>query len=338
MTIGWSELGLSSRQYVAVAMLVALVVIAIPASFLCWAHSQGRLVAPALSGNVCFDEKVRFLRNRPSKECDVLVIGSSMALNNIDSEAMLKHLRPGTRLLNAGAWNMKIGQTRALLECLLQVYRPRSILFLCGPMDFYLTEFPSDFFDAAEVTNFIKGSSYWVPVFLRHFDLKYYVKWSFSILQDRSSRNGYFSVMFDRWGSIPLTISFPNVSWPRWSLKVELEKVDSTQYDELARIADLVRNRGINLICIQPPMRRDSVPVDATAAVDEHWRHLERILASRGFHLWNLSAMGLSDDYFCDYSHLNARGAPIFSEILGRETDSEWRKHSVASTQSSPIP
>ena len=48
--------------------------------------------------------------------------------------------------------------------------------------------------------------------------------------------------------------------------------------------------------------------------------------------------MGLGDDYFCDYSHLNARGAPIFSEILGRETDSEWRKHSVASTESSPIP
>jgi len=336
MTIGWPKKDLSPLRYVAVAALVAFVVVGTPASFLCWAYSQGRLVAPALSGNVCFDEKVRFLRNNPSKECDVLVIGSSMALNNIDSEAMLKQLPEGTRLLNAGAWNMKIGQTRALLECLLRVYHPRSIIFLCGPMDFYLTEFPSDFFDAEEVTNFINGSSYWVPVLLRHFDLQYYVQRSFSIVQDRSSRNEYLSLMFDRWGSIPLKISFPNINWRRWNLKVELEKVDPTQYDEMARVADLVRNGGMNLICIQSPMRRGSVPVDATAAMDEHWRHIERILGSRGFHLRNHSAIGLSDEYFADYSHLNDQGAPIFSEIVGRELDSQWSKASVAITQTLP--
>jgi hypothetical protein len=283
---------------------------------------------------VCFDEKIRFLRNSPTKNCDLLVIGSSMALNNIDSEALLKHL-PGTQVLNSGAWNMKIGQTRAALECLLRVYRPRTVLFLCGPMDFYLTEFPSQFFDAGEVTQFVSGRSWSVPVLLRHFDLQYYVKWSFKIAQSRSSRNEYLSVMFDPSGSLPLEISYPNINWRRWNLKVSPEEVDPTQYDELARIADLVRDRGMNLICIQPPMRRGSVLVESIAAVDDHWSRIEKILARRGFRFWNLNDIGLSDDYFADYSHLNYKGAPIFSEIVGRRLNVELQQTSVRLTQRS---
>ena len=294
-------------------------------------------MAPAISGNVCFDEKVRFLRNSPTKQCDVLVIGSSMALNNIDSEAMLKHLPPGTRLLNAGAYNMKISQTRALLDCLLAVYRPRNVIFVCGLMDFNKTPGPTQFFDASEVIRFINGRSASIPILLRHFDLQYYVKWSSRILQIRSSRRDYFSVMFDAWGSIPLEIFFPKVDERRWNLKVDPEQLDPAEYEELGSIADSVRSRGLTLICIQPPMKRGSVPLAVSAAVDEHWSRMERILGIRGFHLWNHSAMGLSDDYFCDYSHLNNKGAPIFSEIVGRETDSQWSKHSVATTQTSPI-
>jgi hypothetical protein len=337
MTIGWSKSGLNPRRYLALAAFTGLAVLAIPASFFCWANTQGRLVAPALSGNVCFDEKLRFLRNRPSKECDVLVIGSSMALNNLDSEAMLKHLPQGTQVLNAGAWNMKIGQTRALLESLLRIYRPRIVIFVCGPMDFYLTPFPAQFFDPSEVVQFINGRSWWLPVLMHHFDLQYYVNWSFKIRRSRSSRDEYLSVMFDRWGSIPLEISYPKINWRRWNLKVEPEQMDPTQYDELARVADLARNRGLNLICVQPPMRQGSVPASATSVIDEHWRKMEKILAGRGFHLWNFSEIGLSDDYFCDYSHLNNKGAPIFSEMVGRKIASKERERSVASSKISPI-
>jgi hypothetical protein len=336
MTLGWSKSDLSPRRYLALAALAALILIGLPASFLCWAYSQGRLVAPALTGNLCFDEKALFLHNRPDKQCDVLVIGSSMALNNVESQSLLKHLPAGTRLLNAGAWNMKIGQTRALLECLLGVYRPRIVILVCGPMDFYGTPWQSQFFDASEVKQFINGSSYWIPVLLRHFDLRYYVKWSFSILESRTSRKDYFSVMFDAWGGIPLEISFPQVNERRWNLKVDPEELDPSQYEELARLADVVRSKGLNLICIQPPMRRGSVPVGDTAAVDEHWRRMETILSSRGFRLWNLHAIGLSDEYFADYSHLNEKGVVPFSEIVGRELESQWSKRSVASIQPSP--
>jgi hypothetical protein len=335
MTLGWSKSDLSPRRYVALAALAALLVVGAPALFFFWAYSQGRLVAPALSGNVCLDEKVRFLRNSPTKQCDVLVIGSSMALNNIDSEAMLKHLPLGTRLLNAGAYNMKISQTRALLECLLAVYRPRSVILVCGLMDFNKTG-PTPVLDSPELIQFINGSSSWVLVLLRHFDLQYYVKWSFRILQSRSSRKDYFSVMFDAWGSIPLEISFPKVDERRWNLKVDPEQLDPAEYEEFARVADVVRNKGLSLICIQPPMRQGAVPVGATAAVDQHWRRMERVLGSRGFHLWNFNAIGLGDEYFADYSHLNERGVVPFSEMLGRELDSQWSKHSVASTQPSP--
>jgi hypothetical protein len=336
MTGGWPQTDLGPRRYIAVAALAALAILGVPASFFFWAYSQGRLVAPALSGNVCLDEKVRFLRDSPTKQCDVLVIGSSMALNNIDSEALLKHLPAGTRFLNAGAYNMKISQTRALLDCLLAVYRPRSVIFVCGLMDFNRTPGPTQFFDTNEVIHFINGSSAWVPTLLRHFDLQYYIDWSFRIPQIRSTRKDYFSVMFDACGSIPLEISFPKVDERRWNLKVDPQQLDPAEYEELARVADVVRSKGLNLICIQPPMRRGSVPVGSATAVDEHWRRMERTLASRGFHLWNLNAIGLSDEYFADYSHLNERGVVPFSEMVGRELDSQWARHGFAATQTSP--
>jgi hypothetical protein len=336
MTAGWSKSALSPCRYLALAALAALVVVGVPASFLYWAYSQGRLVAPAITGNVCFDEKVRFLRNSASKQCDVLVVGSSMALANVESQTMLKHLPPATRLLNAGAWNMKVGHIRAMLECLLGVYRPDRIILVCGMMDFYRDPRPSQFFDAGEVTEFINGSSYWAAV-LRHFDLQYYVRWSFSILQHRSTRKDYDSVMFDPWGAVPLDISFPEINPRRWNQKMDPAQVDPRQYEELGRLADLVRSRGLRLICVQPPLRQGSIPVGAAAGVDQHWRRMEEILRSRGFHLFNLQKeMTLSDEYFADYSHLNEKGAVIFSDVVGREANSQWLQH-VASTPTSPI-
>jgi hypothetical protein len=336
MTAAWSKSDISPCRYLALAFLTALIVTGVPASFLYWAHYKGRLVAPALTGSVSFDEKVRFLRNTPSKQCDVLVIGSSMALSNIESQTILKHLPPGTRLLNAGAWSMKIGHIRAMLECLLGLYRPRAVIFVCGLMDFYRDPRPSQFFDASEVTQFINGSPYWVSV-LRHWDLQYYWEQSFSILQDRSTRKRYYSVMFDAWGGVPLEISFPEINQYRWNRKVDLTQVDPRQYEELGRLADVIRSRRLHLICVQTPLRQSAIPVGAAAGVDEHWRHMEQILHSRGFHLWNLQKeMSLSDEYFADYSHLNEKGAVIISEAVGREAASQRFPDGTASTQASP--
>jgi hypothetical protein len=333
MTLGWSKSDLKPRHYLLLAAITALIVIGAPGCFLFWAHSHGRLVAPALTGNVSFDEKVRFLRNNPTKQCDVLVIGSSMALFNLESETILKHLPPGAHLLNAGSWNMKIGNTRAMLECLLRLYQPRTVILACGPMDFYKEDGPSQFFDSNEVVDFIKGSPYWLAV-LRHFDLQYYVRWSFKILQDRTTREDYYSMMFDPWGGIPYEIYFPKVDQRRWNQKMDPAQIDSRQYDELSRIADIVRDRGMQLICVQPPLKQGSIPAEAVAGLEEHWERIGEILNRRGFELLNLQKqMTLSDEYFADYSHLNHKGAVIFSDIVGRETAAQRPSTGVASNK-----
>jgi hypothetical protein len=202
-------------------------------------------------------------------------------------------------------------------------------------MDFYSTPFPAQFFDSSEVVHFINGS-FWIPVFLRHFDLEYYIDWSSKLVQSRISRTDYLSLLFDPWGSIPLEISFPKVDWRRWNLKVDPKEMDPSQYDELGLIADSVQTGGMELVCIQPPMKHGSVPPEATAAVDEHWRHMETILARHGFHLWNLSNIGLSDEYFADYSHLNCKGAPIFSEKVSRDLNVRSGEADVRLTQRWP--
>ena len=91
---------------------------------------------------------------------------------------------------------------------------------------------PVSFFDANEVAQFINGNPpYWVSV-LRHFDLQYYVRWSLKILQDRSTRKDYYSVMFDPWGGIPYDIYFPKVDQRRWNQKMDPAQIDPRQYED----------------------------------------------------------------------------------------------------------
>ena len=64
---------------------------------------------------------------------------------------------------------------------------------------------------------------------------------------------------------------------------------------------------------------------------------MEQILQSREFHLLNLGKeMTLGDKYFADYSHLNEKGAVVFSEVVGREAASQGLEHGVTSAQTSP--
>jgi hypothetical protein len=76
----------------------------------------------------------------------------------------------------------------------------------------------------------------------------------------------------------------------------------------------------MRLVCVQPPVRAAAIDGDrGVAAAERHWRRVDEILAPTGTRLLNLQRdMPLTDDYFADYSHVNARGAALCGDVVGR--------------------
>ena len=321
-----SQHELSPGQYVMRAVAACSIFLALVGLGLVYADKQGRLAPPPLTGNMCLDEKARLVRTLADEGCDVLVAGSSMALNNIASEPLIEKLPPGTRLLNIGAWGMKIRETREWIEHVRAVTKPAYVVLVVGPMDFYSGYANSRNTFQDDVDGFLRGEPYALYV-ARHFDIVYYLSSYFSIDHARRSRDHYQSLAFDAWGGLPLNVQYPSVDPVRWNQKVVPHLFNAEHYDELRRLASTLRKDGVKLYCVQPPLRKGSIVPASRAAVEAHWERIAKILADEGQQFLNLhNELQLDDSLYADYSHLNGRGAAIFTAAFAHKVRFEHPK------------
>jgi hypothetical protein len=304
---------LSPSRYLLWSVAASIGCLAVIAAGLVYADAQGRLAPLPFSGNLCLDEKVKLVRSVARNGCGLLIAGSSMALNNFASEPVLQQHPEGARLLNIGAWGMKIKETREWISYVLKVTKPSEVILVVGPMDFYGA---SHINLKNEVIGFLEGHSY--PTYmLRNFDLLYYATSYFSIPRARRKRDHYQSLAFDRWGGLPLDVQYPNVDPVRWNAKIRPDQFDDVQYRELERLAADLQRAGIVLYCVQAPLRSGSIPPEDEAAAQQHWSKVAAAVSRHGQHFINMHEhLHLDDTAYADYSHLNAKGARLFTEAF----------------------
>jgi hypothetical protein len=312
-----------SWRYLVVMGAALLAPVLFSAACLVYLDKRGRLVAPAFTGNEAFDEKIRFVRERGTAACDVLAIGSSMAQNSIASEPLIARLPPGTSYLNAGFLGAKMTDTQRVLDFYLARAHPRVVVLVCGAMDFVGDVSETAPFDAGDVDHYLRGGSRWWAT-CKSGDPLYYLNASRLIARRRASRADYWSVKFDRGGAVPLEMHYPAVDDRRWNTMWRTE-VSEKQYAALAAIVAMLAQRHIQLVCVQPPVRAAALDeAQLVAAAQRHWQRVDELLARGGAggattRLLNLEReMPLSDPYFADYSHVNADGARLCGEALGR--------------------
>jgi hypothetical protein len=306
---------LHPTHYLLVTALVMLAALGVIGAWTLNAAARGRLAPVPLSGNISFDEKMEWLWKRGDRRWDVLAIGSSMTLNNLDCGEVAARLPAGVALANASSWSLKIGETRTLLDYLATVRRPRAVLLVSGPMDFYGGEKPYAI-TAADLDFYRATRSYSVLV-ARYFDPLWYYDRADQIAGQRASRAWYSSLDYDQWGGVPLEVRWPKVAPERWNERPRPERIDPRQYDELDRLATRLAEEHVALICAQPPIRDDAFDACDRAGLRAHWRRVAGILAAHGFRFINLHGqLALGRDCFADYSHLNAEGAKRFTQAL----------------------
>lgn len=315
-----------ARLYLWRMLLLFIVGVSAAGASLIVLSRSGQLAAPLVSDSFSFNEKLAFLKRNPVKHATILCVGSSLAVNNLDSSVFVQKLGVGSSYINAAAFGMKIGHTSHLLIDYLPRYRPGFVILPMGLVDFVSDKRKSDYFDLKEIGKYLDGRPDWLEVCLRP-DLRYFFGHARDLTRTRSDRSAYTSLCFDNWGGVPLEVSGTRIDPERWKGSIGPKSINPAQYDELRGMCLRVAEAGAVLICVRTPQRADSIGPEIKDGVEAHWRRVGEIAESSGMTYVDLhSSLPLDDDEYADYSHLNSKGAKRVSEALGGIVETMMRE------------
>lgn len=270
---------------------------------------------PAFTGSISFDEKAVWLAEHLDRSCEILAIGSSMTVNNLDTSAL-----GGDKMLNAASWGMKMDHIDGFLEVLLEHVTPKTVVVVTAPIDFQRDHRDRELFQRAVLERFLVDGNlsraHW-----RLMSMNYLLGSFLEVRSGREGRSQYFSLDFDEGGCVPLDLDSEGFErWPeRWSMPVaEESSMDEKHYVALSVMAERCRARGIAFLLVQAPIREAVLTAeDADFLEKRHWPRLAQICEEQGGRFANFHGrLALSDDEFADSTHLNRAGALKLSEAI----------------------
>ncbi len=277
-------------------------------------YTTGDLIAPPLTGSISFDEKLMyFASSKQITELDISAVGSSMTLNNWASEPVTAAF--DKNYLNYASWGQSFKQTDVLIRFIVSLHKPKVIIMVASPIDFYKNDKKTQFFDHNEVKEYLLNKDV-LSAYFKHFDPIYFFNNSIDIKQNRQNNNWYESVMFDFNGGVLLDIEPQKIDKTRWSTTIDMDEVDPSYYTQLKELMTYLSSKNTTLIMIQPPIRCAAIKNQLTS-LDMHWKKLSELTDNKNFYFINgHEAMHLDDHFFVDYTHLNKDGAMFFTQKM----------------------
>jgi hypothetical protein len=164
----------------------------------------GNLPPPAITHNLCIDEKLAFMRDHPPVAPNFLTVGSSVAWRHIDS-SILASAMPGTVPYNGAFCGLRITQTRAATHWLLdRLPTVHDVLLVASPEDFEVCsrEQPSAF-DVSEADRFVFQDTWRWGFYFRYFDPVSLVRNASNIARFRTQSHGFEPLIMTRYGDAP---------------------------------------------------------------------------------------------------------------------------------------
>lgn len=304
---------LRTRRYLATLLMVpALLLLALMIAILV---VPDRLPAPRFSSNLAFNEKARWLRNTLPERCSTLIVGSSMAFNNIDA-AILPASRFGNHVVNVSSWGMNTQDSLTMLKTVAPMCKPDNVILVTNYMDFY--DSWEEGIDWQDFRDYIRHEPGLVAQ-LREFDLNYFITSIKAIRANRSrGKRSYQSMEMDSTGTVNLDCEHFQVDADRWAgpkqdraLAPNAGKVNLDAMREFAEYAQSIHARLLVLI---PPLRNNLEHSLLTGERQALWDEVAHIVSSHGGTFVHVAGSPDYDDsLFVDYAHLNACGAKKFT-------------------------
>ena len=286
---------------------------------------RSELPAPSISSSISFNEKARWLRKYgiSQNSCDILVIGSSIGLNNIDTEAVTKALR-NKSIINVSSWGLALPDSAKLLSILAPLCKPKLIIYVAYHTDFKGQ--PDKTINWAVFSSYLNGRSELIT-YISSPKIYFYITTFFWLRNIRIKKNSiYASLDFTKTGSVMLNSEYFEVDqnrWDGWNINNGDNILNASDVQlglkSLSLIEEIAKQHGARLMAIKTPLRK-KYDGSATNLLSDLWYKVEQSVLNAGGIFINVGLHSKFDDsFFADFVHLNKDGAKNVSDIITQD-------------------
>ena len=290
-------------------------------------YRTGHLPPPPIVNELCADEKLEWLRDNPPKDPNLLIVGSSLAWRNVDSEQfVLRH--PSTRPLNGGVCHLQINQAVFVAEYLVQrIPSIRTVVVVVAPQDLVdCANTPSQLFDPRTADSYVFARRWAYPFYVSHFDFVSLVRNGREIRALRENRDPHNTLLMTRYGDGPIERSHSGAGDLVYSA---LKRYDPACFAALRTLAGVVTSSGRRLFVAASP-----VNPAWSARFDPDGRRQDGLVAGvrsaiqdTGAGFWDGDrAFAGKPVNFTDAIHLDWMAAHRYSTLLAAALDADQKR------------
>lgn len=272
---------------------------------------------PVLSDSISFDAKAYELKRVNLKHTEVIVVGSSVALNDLNTKIIKENIP--LSYYNFGAWSLQVDDDYKMLKHYVAKYKPRYVLFPSTMHDFSSDPDPSlpydiDLGDQALGYYYIKNFA----------NLNEIIKRKSALALSRKDNNRYDCLLFDDGGGVELQLTKDNISQKRLKMDIGEFPTKNTPdaYKSLTEMASFLKNNRVKLIFIQTPYNSYFVKTPQLKEnVNAHFEKCRTIVENSGGAYLNYHDFFASADsgMFVDPSHLSGQGSKVLTRKIVKD-------------------
>jgi len=282
--------------------------------------------------HISFDAKMKFIRDHIDiNEIDTIVVGSSLALNNVNGVILEENSKTCKHVLNISVWSISALQVEKILE-LTTIFPNLERIIYSGQFTSFnfanvFKKFDTDFLKKY-MQNKLSPLEYAAFIANACKDLSFCKKREEEWKKEYMDNTKFSYLDFDHTGSAPLHIYGKDIIKSRWN-RGDGPVQNPNALKALARIADNTQKRDIRFYFIQQPYRQ--AMIDKSPNIQKIMKSfpidIAKIIGKYNGTFFNLhEKLHLDDTHFADRSHLNDKGSSIGSQEIAKFIDAKEAK------------
>lgn len=288
--------------------------------------SESTAVPLRFTKSISYDIKIKFIRDKiATNNYDMYIVGSSMALNNIDS-AILESSNVAEQVLNLSSWGMGASECLQLLK-LMDLSSVKRVVYASQFFD-YVGDLDK-VLDPDGLKKFLNGAKPYKSYFRNIASLPSSI-WSTLDLRNQYHRKDAPNLVFDENGDVNYDGRYFLRDKARWAVVPEVPEtpLGDVFFKHLIALQAYLAERDIQLTVTTNPYRKNILSKNKALEnfFYEHTDYLAKLAGREGFIYVNAHReLKLNDDLFVDPSHLNSQGAEKITRLVVdkiRESDS----------------
>lgn len=279
-----------------------------------------------VTNRISFDAKLKFIREHIDVDSvDTIIIGSSIGLNNIQGEYLQKKSKKCKSVLNLSVFEATALQAEQLFELTAAFPKLERIIYSAQYSDFpHLKVFKG--FDPKFLMKYMRDElnplSYQALILRSCNNISFCYKREKEWISKHMQNNKFEYLGFDSTGSVPLSIYGDDIIEHRWRLP-QPGIMNGKSFEAVYRMAKTATKKDIKFYLAHQPYRqklydKHKTVKDAMLYFD---KRIKAIFDEVGGDLIILQDLHLSDEYFSDRTHLNAKGSKMTANAIAEYID-----------------